>query len=402
MAHVFGHPTAGGGPGLAACPVLPADLTGLPGAAICGRGGLSRPPRLIEPGFLLRPPARLPAVARPPPGPRLCLKGCLTQASPSQVSAAVGRGLPVHTRGTPSRTLAPCPPPRPKPRLSPAWRMSAQRAQACGLHGELATDTHQGDTWDDGAVPATAATLLWPSHKPAGLPSRDHHWSRVLAARRIPLAGVVVRLSCPSPVLPGWRGPTGGLQLSPLTGHFGPTVPFRGLTCSSGMGTGRLSCLEAGGGSGTGLGMAGSQRAAGHSGPPGPGPRGCGRVASAGMCQGLAGSAPAPGSGLLSHTHLTDEETEAWCGAAASQTRDGNRECPQPSCPPLGPALGLPRPPPLLPVWVALCLFIYLFIISLSLCVTFDFLTVFFHYGRRWTQPIRSVPGGGTKGPPSA
>lgn len=109
VARVFGHPTAGGGPGLAACPVLPADLTSLPGAAICGQGGLSRPPRLIEPGFLLRPPARLPAEARPPPGPRLCLSGCLTQASPSQMSVAIGRGSPCPHLGDPfqnSRSLS--------------------------------------------------------------------------------------------------------------------------------------------------------------------------------------------------------------------------------------------------------------------------------------------------------
>lgn len=172
-----------------------------------------------------------------------------------------------------------------------------------------------------GLLPPQQPPWLLLSHKPAGLPSQEQRWSRVLVARRSPLADVVVCLPCPSPVLPGWGGPTGGLQLSPLTGRLRLTVPFCGLSCSSGMGTGPLSCLEAGGGSGMGLGRAGSQRPAGHSGhPPGPGvgpPRGRGRGCVAGMCQDLVGSAPAPGSGLLGHTHLTDRETEAWRGAAA-------------------------------------------------------------------------------------
>lgn len=125
-----------------------------------------------------------------------------------------------------------------------------------------------------GLLPPQQPPWLLLSHKPAGLPSQEQRWSRVLVARRSPLADVVVCLPCPSPVLPGWGGPTGGLQLSPLTGRLRLTVPFCGLSCSSGMGTGPLSCLEAGGGSGMGLGRAGSQRPAGHSGHP-PGAR-CG------------------------------------------------------------------------------------------------------------------------------
>lgn len=77
MARVLGYPgvwgAGGGGPGLAACPpMLPADLTGLPGAPVCGQGSLSRPRVLIKPGFLLRPPASfLPQPAHP--AGRLCV-----------------------------------------------------------------------------------------------------------------------------------------------------------------------------------------------------------------------------------------------------------------------------------------------------------------------------------------
>lgn len=55
-----------GGPRPGCLPMLPADLTGLPGAPICGQGSLSRPRVLIKPGFLLRPPAGfLPQPAHP-------------------------------------------------------------------------------------------------------------------------------------------------------------------------------------------------------------------------------------------------------------------------------------------------------------------------------------------------
>lgn len=93
----------------------------------------------------------------------------------------------------------------------------------------------------------------------------------------------------------------------------------------------------------------------------------------------VTGSTPAQEVGV-SHAHLTDRETEAGGHAAALS---------EPGWEP-GPACSPPARPSGFDTWFSetpspaasqssLC--IYLFIIPLSLYVTSDFLTVFFHYG---------------------
>ena len=70
------------------------------------------------------PSHRLPAPARPPPGPRPCLSvrpSAFAPPAPPKCRWAAGLGPPARTWGAPSRRSPRCPPPGPKPRLRTAW-----------------------------------------------------------------------------------------------------------------------------------------------------------------------------------------------------------------------------------------------------------------------------------------
>lgn len=104
----LGCPASGGsGPGC--LPTLPADLTGLPGAPICGQGSLSWLRVLIKPGFLLRPPAGfLPQPVHPTSRLRVRVSAFAWPDPPKHQCSA---GLPAPTWGAPRALATPCLPP---------------------------------------------------------------------------------------------------------------------------------------------------------------------------------------------------------------------------------------------------------------------------------------------------